>query len=157
MTVVNASPSKLRYRRSGATWLASVLALVFVFPFVGGVFVELDGVGRAILLPVAGVAVLIPLAVAVWSLRSGVDVNADGLTVRALVGRRVVPWSRVTGFDASTPTVYALLEGGSRLVLPAVRQVDLPQLLAVGGRELVSDDAGSAETPAGETEPAEAH
>ena len=40
---------------------------------------------------------LVPLAVAVWVLRAGVDIADDGLTVRSLAGERRVPWSELAG------------------------------------------------------------
>ena len=40
---------------------------------------------------------VIPLLVAVWGWRAGTDVGADGLTVRAALGNRRMPWSEVTG------------------------------------------------------------
>src|SRR5258705_13340762 len=35
---------------------------------------------------------VVPLAVAIWSWRAGTDVSPGGLTVRALLGRRSIPW-----------------------------------------------------------------
>lgn len=137
MTVVNATATRLRFRRSGATWLAALLVLVFVVPFASGVFIELRDTTRILLAPVAVIAVLIPLLIAVWSLRSGVDVGSDGLRVKALFSSRHVAWSAVQGFDSTTPTVYAVLNDGAMLALPNVRAVDLPQLIAVSGNELV--------------------
>src|SRR4051812_50182143 len=55
------------------------------------------------MLPLATVAVwtllllLIPAAVAAWLVRVGVDVGDDGITVRALLGQRQVPWTRLGG------------------------------------------------------------
>ena len=140
MTVVNTSSTRLRFRRSGAIWLAAILTFVFVLPFAGGVFVELHDLARVLLAPVAVVVAVIPLLVAVWSLRSGVDVTADTLTVKALLSSRRIEWHRVVGFDTDGRTVFALLDGDSRIALPSVRTVDLPQLIAASGQELVTDD-----------------
>lgn len=140
MTVINAKPTRLRIRRSGATWTAAVVVLVFAFPFAGSVFAELDGATRLVLAPIAAVAMLVPALIAVWSLRSGVDITTEGLTVRALFGSREYAWSVIDGFDLRGRTVYALLSDDRRLPLPAVRAVDIPRLIVASGGELVEDE-----------------
>src|SRR3712207_7187212 len=61
------------------------------------------------LLPLVGVApgswlvMLVPVAVAAWVLRTGVDVDEDGLTVRTLLGSRPVPWTEVVGIRVAGP------------------------------------------------------
>src|SRR4051812_50226055 len=61
------------------------------------------------MLPLATVAVwtlvllLIPAAVAAWLVRVGVDVGDDGITVRALLGQRQVPWKRLGGGPGAPP------------------------------------------------------
>ena len=147
MTVVNAKPTRLRFRRSGAQWL------VFVVPFAGSVFAELDGGVRMILAPIAALAVLVPLVIGVWTLRSGVDVTATGLTVKALFGARSYDWPAVKGFDTRAHTVYALLEGDRRVPLPAVRAIDVPRLIVASGGELTEDtdaDEAGGEAAAGD-------
>jgi hypothetical protein len=141
MTVINTASKSVRFRRSGGVWLASLLTLVFVMPFAGSVFVELTETTRLLLAPVAILAVLIALLSVVWSIRSGVDAGPDGLTVKALLNGRRVPWTEITGFDQQDGKVYAVLRSGSRLELPAVRPVDLPKLVAAGGNELRSEPA----------------
>lgn len=146
MTVVNSVPGSTRFRRSGGSWIASVLTLIFVMPFAGSVFVELESGWRLALTPIAIVAILIPLAFSIWSLRSGVDVTTDGLTIKALFGSRRLTWSQLTGFDHHNGKVYAALTSGNRIELPSVRPVDLPRLVAAGGNQLVeSDDEAPAE------------
>jgi hypothetical protein len=139
MTVVKATPTRLRFRHSGALWLAAVLTLAFAIPFASGVFVELRDEAKAMLAPVAVLTVLVPLLIAVWSLRSGVDVTAEGLTVKALLSNRRLKWAQVRGFATAGRTVYALLDGDTRLTLPSVRPQDLPQLIEAGGEELLPD------------------
>ncbi|ADD44010.1 PH domain-containing protein [Stackebrandtia nassauensis] len=151
MTVINAKPTRLRFRRSGAVWIGAVVMLVFVFPFSGSVFAELDGMARILLAPVAVVAVLVPLLIALWSLRSGVDITAEGLTVKALVGSRSYRWSAIDGFDLRGRTVYALLTDERRVPLPAVRATDIPRLIVASGGELVETD--DADEPDDEAEP----
>lgn len=85
----------------------------------------------AYLLPV----LLVPLAVGVWAWRAGTDADRDGLRLRALVGDRRIRWDQIVelGGDARGRAV-AQLDDGSRLVLPAVRQRDLPLLVAAAGQ-----------------------
>ncbi len=79
---------------------------------------------------------LVPLAVAVWAWRSGTDADADGLAIRALLGTRRIPWSRVSGFVPEGRRVSAILDGGGALRLPAVAPDEVPVLLRAGGQKL---------------------
>jgi hypothetical protein len=105
---------------------------------------------RTALLPVAVLAVcavplaasgpwgplilLIPAAVAAWVLRVGVDVGDDGLTVRAVVGRRRVPWSELAGIRvARRGGLWLVTTGGTEVRLPVMRARDLPRLAALSG------------------------
>jgi hypothetical protein len=83
---------------------------------------------------------LVPLAVLIWGWRSGTDADAEGLSIRALLGRRRVPWTSITGFTPTGRRVVALLAGGRSLTLPAVTPTDLPSLIAASGQELEADD-----------------
>ena len=141
MTVINTKPRSTRFRRSGGAWVASVLALVFVMPFAGSVFIEIDSGWKWVLTPIAVVAIAVPLAFAVWSLRSGVDVDGEGLRVKALLGSRYIAWSDLAGLDPHNGKVYAALTSGTRIELPSVRPVDVPQLIAAGGNQLADDDS----------------
>src|SRR4051794_13979146 len=40
---------------------------------------------------------LVPLALAAWVFRVGVDVGGEGITVRSLLGARSVPWPELAG------------------------------------------------------------
>ena len=53
--------------------------------------------------PWTPVLLLVPLAVAVWVLRAGVDIADDGLTVRSLAGQRLVPWERARRHPGGPP------------------------------------------------------
>ncbi|MGI5213547.1 PH domain-containing protein [Plantactinospora sp. CA-290183] len=80
---------------------------------------------------------LVPLAVGVWAWRAGTDADAAGLRVRALFGQRRIPWAEVAELatDARGQAVVRLRDG--RLAaLPAVRSVDLPDLVAASGHPL---------------------
>jgi hypothetical protein len=80
---------------------------------------------------------LIPLAVGVWAWRAGTDADDRELRLRALVGQRRVPWTRVAELAADPRgRAVARLDDGETLVLPAVRAADLPRLIAATGQEL---------------------
>jgi hypothetical protein len=81
---------------------------------------------------------LVPLAVMVWGWRAGTDADAGGVTVRALVGSRALPWSRITGLVPDGRRVVATLDGGGSVRLPAVTPADLPKLVSATGHELLS-------------------
>jgi hypothetical protein len=81
---------------------------------------------------------LVPLAVLWWGLRSGVDVDADALHVRTLLGSRDVPWPEVAGFRLVGRRVHAELVNGNELPLPGVGADELPALIAAGGGTLES-------------------
>jgi Bacterial PH domain len=86
------------------------------------------------------IVLVIPLAVALWSWRAGTDVDADGVTVRAALGRRRIPWSDVTGLVTDgRGQVSAHLTSGRAITLPAVTAADVPRLVAASGQELRSD------------------
>ncbi|WP_245160884.1 PH domain-containing protein [Blastococcus sp. CT_GayMR16] len=84
--------------------------------------------------PWTPILLLIPLAVAVWVLRVGVDISDDGLTVRSLVGERRVPWGEVAGIRvAPRGELWLVTTGGTEVRMPVVRARDLPRLAAVSG------------------------
>jgi Bacterial PH domain len=111
-----------RFRRNGTITLAALIV------FVAGLSVA---TWAAYLLPL----LLVPLAVAVWNWRSGTDADTDGLTVRAALGRRTVPWTSVAGLlPGPGRHVRVELTTGTTMVLPAVTPADLPALIAAAGR-----------------------
>jgi Bacterial PH domain len=80
------------------------------------------------------VLLVIPLVVAAWVLRVGVDVADDGLTVRSLAGQREVPWHEVAGIRvAPRGELWLVTTHGTELHLPVMRARDLPRLAAVSG------------------------
>lgn len=84
--------------------------------------------------PWTPVLLLIPLAAVVWVLRVGVDVTDDGMTVRAALGQRRVPWTSVAGIRvAPRGDLWLVTTGGTELKLPVLRARDLPQLAALSG------------------------
>ncbi|HEX2417586.1 MAG TPA: PH domain-containing protein [Micromonosporaceae bacterium] len=112
----------VRFRHNVAVPVTGLVAVIAVIPLAGA---------RWYLLPL----LLIPVLVTVWGWRSGVDVDRDGLTVRALVGTRRLAWSRVTGFTTRGRRVYVLLDDQA-MALPAVTTADLGTLITAGDREL---------------------
>jgi hypothetical protein len=84
--------------------------------------------------PWTPVLLVIPLAVAVWVLRVGVDIGDDGMTVRSLIGQRHVPWTDVAGIRvARRGDLWLVTNHGTEVRLPVMRARDLPRLAAVSG------------------------
>jgi Bacterial PH domain len=94
------------------------------------------------------VLLVIPLAALLQVLRTGVDVDPDGVTVRAAVGRRRVGWGEVTALRA-TPRgeLRLVLAGGRELRLPVARARHLPLIAAGSGGRVPAPAAPAA--PAG--------
>lgn len=88
---------------------------------------------------------LLPAVWITYVLRSGVDVDEEGLAVRGLFGSLRIPWTRITGvlIGKGQELSVATTEGGA-VRLPNLRVRDLPRLYqASGGRlGLPAEDAG---------------
>ena len=113
------SPARLRMNRT-ALFPVGLLALCVV--------------PLAFAAPWTPVFLLLPLAVAVWVLRVGVDITDDGLTVRAAFGQRQVPWTSVVGIRvAPRGDLWLVTTAGTEVKLPVMRARDLPQLAALSG------------------------
>ncbi len=86
---------------------------------------------------------LLPAAWICYVLRSGVDVDDEGLLVRALFGSLRIPWARISGvlIGKGHQLSVATVDGGA-VRLPNLRVRDLPRLHeATGGRlGLAADD-----------------
>jgi hypothetical protein len=118
----------LRFRHNSAITVAAVLAVI------GGLSLAKWAV---YLLPL----LLLPVAIAVWGWRSGTDVDGDGVTVRAAIGSRRVPWAEIAEFAADgRGRVSARLTSGRALRLTAVPASALPQVVAVSGQAVVKSD-----------------
>ena len=118
----------LRFRHSPAMAVAAVLALI------AGISISTWAV---YLLPL----LIVPLAVAVWGWRAGTDVDPTGVTVRAALGTRRVPWTQITELTADARgRVTARLTSGGTLRLTAVPASALPRVLDAAGQTLVKSD-----------------
>jgi hypothetical protein len=76
---------------------------------------------------------LVPIAVAWWGFRSGVDADTAGIRVRGLTGSRTVPWPDVSGFRIDRRRVLLTTTAGTELPLPAVTPADVPRLAEASG------------------------
>jgi len=80
------------------------------------------------------VLLLLPVLVAAWVLRVGVDVGDEGMTVRSLAGERAVPWSEVAGIRvAERGDLWLVTTRGTEVKLPVLRARDLPRLSQLSG------------------------
>ncbi len=118
--------SKIRFRHSSAVTVAAIIVMI-------------SGVSLATWAPYLLPLLVIPLAVAVWNWRAGTDADADGLTVRAALASRRLPWAQVSGLVADEQgRVSAQLTSGNSVRLTAVTVRDLPRLAAASGADLVN-------------------
>ena len=85
--------------------------------------------------PLATLVYLIPLAGAVFIARTATIVDESGLTVRALIGHRSLPWDDVRGLSVTGRSVYAVADDGA-VRLPCVRVSDLAALSGASGGHL---------------------
>lgn len=101
-----------------------------------GLLVTLSMATLVTVSPWLALLMIMPLAWTVWVWRAGTDADVDGLRVRALLGGRRVPWSRVDNLAATgRHRVIAILTNGAVLPLTAVTAADLPQLAAAGSQD----------------------
>jgi hypothetical protein len=114
----------LRVRRTGALLVAAVIAFVGTVPLAGAAH------GLAWVL-------LIPAAVIVWAWRSGTDVRAEDLRVKALVGSTRVPWSSIRELAPDERgRISALLDNGNAIRLTGVTRDNLPRVLNAAGQKV---------------------
>jgi hypothetical protein len=85
---------------------------------------------------------LVPVALAVWVLRTRTTVDQDGIAVRTMFGRRAIPWEAVRSLRLDPRSrVRAVLADETEVVLPAVRTRHLPVLAVVSGGRLADPTA----------------
>ena len=88
--------------------------------------------------PWTPVLLLVPLALAVWVLRAGVDIGNDGLTVRTLAGQRLVRWDELAGIRvARGGDLWLVTTRGTEVRVPVMRARDLPRLAELSGGRIV--------------------
>jgi Bacterial PH domain len=85
---------------------------------------------------------LVPVGIIVWTLRTRTVADAEGLRVRRLMGGRRVTWDDVSALRLDDRRVWAVLDDGEELALPAVRVRDLPVLAQASGGRLPDPTAG---------------
>jgi hypothetical protein len=123
-----------RFRRNTAIMMAAILAV-----FAGASL----GSWAPALLPV----LVVPVLIAVWGWRSGTDAGPEGLTIRATIGSRRIPWSDVSDLVKEPDgRVSAHLHSGAAIALPAVGPGDIPALVAAAGSSITPAEA-SAQQP----------
>jgi hypothetical protein len=115
--------NRVSYRQPAGLAIAGLVAFFGALPI---------ATLRWYLAPIA----LVPLAAAVWAWRSGTDADPAGVTVRALIGKRRIPWERITGFVPDRRRVLAVLDDGGSVRLPAVSPDQLPNLIVASGQQL---------------------
>jgi hypothetical protein len=140
--------STVKFRHSSAIAIAALVAFFGAIPV---------ATYRWFLTPI----LLVPLAVLVWGWRAGTDADDLGVSARALLGNRRLPWSRITALVPAGRRVVAVLDGGAAVRLPAVSPADLPKLIAASGAELdtgaePATGSGDAATPGNAAAPGDA-
>jgi PH (Pleckstrin Homology) domain-containing protein len=82
----------------------------------------------------------LPLGVLLWIWRSGTDVDADGITVRAIAGSRRVSWNDIAGLSPTgRGDLRAVLADGRLLRLPQARLRHLTVIAAASGGRVSAD------------------
>jgi hypothetical protein len=102
------------------------------------------------MLPVAAarpwtpVIFLVPLVVAAWVVRVGVDVGDDGITVRSLLAQRTVGWAELAGIRvADRGALWLVTRHGTEVRVPVLRARDLPRLAELSGGRIDVPRAGA--------------
>ena len=134
IVAVPTSP-RIRFRHNIAVAVAGFGGVIAAIPLAGA---------RAYLLPI----LLIPAAIMVWGWRAGVDADTEGLTVRAMLAARRLPWSEITGFAVEGRRVTALLTEDRAVRLPVVSPSDVPAMLKAGDQDLSTLNLDEPEPPA---------
>jgi len=88
--------------------------------------------GSALDSPFWWLVYLLPVAAAVYIARTATIVDDAGITVRALLGRRRLPWVEVRGLSVTGRSVYAVTADGA-VRLPCVRIADLAAVSRASG------------------------
>ena len=101
----------------------------------------------ALALPWFWLLYLIPLAGAVWVLRTRTIVDAETVVVRRVFTRRALPWSGIASLRLRDRRwVAAVLTDESEVVLPEVRARHIPVLALITGGRITDPFEAAAET-----------
>jgi hypothetical protein len=118
--------------------LPALTYLVVLFLLVGALPVAFTTTGQdgpPAQLSIRTLALVVPLLAAGFVARTATIVDARGITVRAVFGRRALPWDDIRGLSVEGSNVYAVLAEG-RVRLPCVRIADLAAVAAASGGRL---------------------
>lgn len=85
--------------------------------------------------PLAALVYVVPAGAAAFIARTATIVGEDGITVRALIGHRTLPWTDVRGLSVTGRSVYAV-SADAAVRLPCVRVADLAAVAAASGGHL---------------------
>jgi hypothetical protein len=129
-----ASTDRVTFRLPRTAYLVVLFLFVGVIPFALSGGTSSDHPGSAELGPLV-LLFLIPVAAAFFISRTATVVDADGITVRALLGSRRMPWAQLRGINVDGATVYAVPDDG-RVRLPCVQVRHLTVLAQASGDHL---------------------
>lgn len=120
----------IRFRYHSAVAVMALLAVVGASPFLLEGIIALTS-GEFSVKSLLILVPLVPLVIAIWAWRTGTDANEYGIKVKALLGRRIIPWTQVSALapDGHGRTL-AVLNDGNAVRLAAVKPADLPRLAA---------------------------
>ena len=132
MSSAPASPSDARTFRLPA--LAYLIVLFLVFCTAPLAFAGDSNAGARSALGPRALLILCPVLAAVFIARTRTVVSENGVSVRAMLGTRHLPWHEIRGLSVNERTVYLVCHDGS-VRLPCVRISDLAGVSkASGGR-----------------------
>lgn len=129
------SSGRTTFRLPRTVYLVVVFLALGVWPFAlsGGAFgADSAGPARISLLTLL---FLLPVVVGVLVGRMGTIVDSRGITARAALGSRFMPWEDIRGISVGGSAVYAALADG-RVRLPCVQLAHLSSLTRAAGDRL---------------------
>jgi hypothetical protein len=122
---VSAPPQNVRVFRLPALTYLVVLFLFFgSFPLA---FAGFAGESARIRIGWHTLILLVPLVAGFMVARTATVVTSRGIVVRAVFGRRALPWDSIRGLSVTGRGVYAVLADGS-VRLPCVRVANLAEV-----------------------------
>jgi hypothetical protein len=142
MSAAQTTAKRLRIRRSAAIAVTAAVAWIASWPLAFSLLAAAPPLEAWWSIPLGFAVLAAPVAVSMWSWRSGVDVTAEGIAVRGLVRKRLIPWSRIDGFATGTDGVSAILDDETQVRLVPMRPDHLATALEIGGQRLRGDDDG---------------